>query len=147
MSLDWIIFGLRLLSTAILYCFLGVAFYIVWRDLKATERLAAAENQPLISCLRVVAAAGPGSPAMGDLLALQPVTGLGRDPDNTIVLTDESASGRHARIYRQNGGWWLEDLGSRTGTTLNDQPVSQPATLTESDLIGIGQLRFRVESS
>jgi hypothetical protein len=146
-SLDWIIFGLRLLSTAILYSFLGVAFLIVWRDLKATERVAAAKDQPLNFCLRVVAAAGKDSPAVGDLLALQPVTGLGCDPDSTIVLTDESASGQHARIYRQNGVWWLEDLGSHAGTTLNDRPVSQPATLSESDLIGIGQLRFRVELS
>lgn len=147
MSLDWIIFGLRLLSTAILYGFLGIAFYIVWRDLKATESLAAAENQPTFY-LRVEAAADDELPVVGEMVSLQqPVTSLGRDLDNTIVLADEAAAGRHARIYRQNGTWWLEDLGSTTGTTLNEQPVSEPTLLRESDLIEIGPVRFRVESS
>lgn len=144
MSLDWILLGLRILAAVILYSFLGVAFYIIWSDLKRAERLAAAQMQHL-HCLRVVTPGEDQSLVAGDALPLQPVTYLGRDPDNTIVLSDSLASSRHARISRENGVWWIEDLGSKNGTTLNDLPVSKPTSLADHDLIGIGNLRFRVE--
>ena len=38
---------------------------------------------------------------------------LGRDPDNQVVLDDEFASSRHARIERKNGVFMLRDLRSR----------------------------------
>ena len=144
MSLDWILLGLRILAAVILYGFLGVAFYIIWYDLKSVEQLAAARMQPLHN-LRVVTPAEDNSLVAGDTLPLQPVTYLGRDPDNTIILNDSLASSQHACISRENGVWWIEDLGSKNGTTLNELPISKPTTLADHDLIGIGNLRFRVE--
>jgi pSer/pThr/pTyr-binding forkhead associated (FHA) protein len=41
----------------------------------------------------------------------------------------------------------LEDLGSRHGTLLNDSPVVKPTSLSNGDIIGIGKLRFRLETS
>jgi pSer/pThr/pTyr-binding forkhead associated (FHA) protein len=49
-------------------------------------------------------------------------------------------------LHRENGVWWLEDLGSRGGTILNDSPLSKPTPLAEGDIIGIGSLRFKLES-
>lgn len=144
MSLDWILLGLRILAAVILYGFLAVAFYIIWYDLKSAERLAATRMQPL-HYLRVITPAEDNSLVMGDTLPLQPMTYLGRDPDSTIVLSDSLASSRHACISRENGVWWIEDLGSKNGTTLNDLPVSKPTSLADHDLIGIGNLCFRVE--
>lgn len=140
MSLDWILLGLRILATLILYTFLGVAFYIIWRDL----RQAAAQPQ-LPHRLRVVSPAEDKVLFSGATLPLQPITLLGRDPENTIVLSDASASGRHARLSRQNGTWWLEDLGSKNGTSLNELPLSKPASLANGDIIGIGNIRLRLE--
>jgi hypothetical protein len=146
LSLDWILLALRIVTTVILYTFLGLAFYIIWRDLKesanqAVNHLSASYH------LRVVAAAADQSLAVGDVLPLYPITFLGRDPDNTLVLNDSAASGRHARISRENGVWWLEDLGSLNGTTLNDLLLSKPTPLADNDLIGIGNLQFRLEIS
>jgi pSer/pThr/pTyr-binding forkhead associated (FHA) protein len=144
-SLDWILLGLRILATVILYSFLGLAFYIIWRDLKSTE--AQMSRQPELSHqLRVLAPTEDQSLLAGELLPLQPVTLVGRDPDSTIVLNDTSASVRHARISREGGIWWLEDLGSRNGTLLNDLPLSKPTHLTDGDIIGIGNVRFRLET-
>jgi hypothetical protein len=84
-SLDWILLGFRLLATVILYTFLGLAFYILWRDLKHVARQAM-HQPPMSYQLRVVASANGQSPALGDVLSLYPVTFLGRDADNTIVL-------------------------------------------------------------
>jgi hypothetical protein len=142
MSLEWILLGLRVLATVILYSFLGLAFYLIWRDLKRVE------IQPRLNYhLRVMVANGNESWAVDEILPLQPVTSLGRDDKNTIVLHEPAASARHARLSRTNGTWWLEDLGSRSGTTLNELPLSKPAPLTEGDIIGIGSIRFRLEAA
>jgi hypothetical protein len=146
-SLDWILLGFRILATLILYTFLGVAFYVIWRDLKQVEAEWLAGRPAGSHRLRVVAAPDDRSLKVGDMLPLYPVTFLGRDPDNTIVLHAASASSRHACISRENGVWWLEDLGSLNGTLLNDLPLSKPAPLANDDLIGIGDLRFRLETS
>src|SRR6202050_1247192 len=37
---------------------------------------------------------------------------LGRANDATLVLNDDYASSRHARIFPQDGQWIVEDLGS-----------------------------------
>ncbi|MCB0211169.1 MAG: FHA domain-containing protein [Anaerolineae bacterium] len=143
MSLDWILLGLRVLAALILYSFLGLAVYIIWRDLKSAEQIAASQIQ--YHHLQVLTRGDDQGLVVGDMVPLQPVTYLGRDPDNTIILSDSLASGRHARISRENGVWWLEDLGSTNGTTLNDLPVSKPTSLAHHDRIGLGNLRFQVE--
>ncbi|MGI9006717.1 MAG: FHA domain-containing protein FhaB/FipA [Streptosporangiaceae bacterium] len=50
---------------------------------------------------------------------------IGRAADATLVLTDDYASTRHARLFPQNGEWIVEDLGSTNGTYLDRQKVSQ----------------------
>ncbi len=56
-------------------------------------------------------------PLAGTTVALgsEPVT-VGRSADNTIVLSDDYASGRHARFVQSEGTWFVEDLGSTNGT-------------------------------
>src|SRR3984957_8900 len=55
-------------------------------------------------------------------LAQQQIT-LGRANDATLVLNDDYASSRHARIFPQDGQWIVEDLGSTNGTYLDKQKV------------------------
>ncbi len=146
MSLEWILLGLRVLATLILYTFLGVAFYIIWRDLKQLETQTTPQSQTTTFQLRVVAAPEDKSLVVGETLPLQPLTILGDHAENTIVLRDGSASTTHARLRRENGVWWLEDLGSGNGTMLNELPLSKPTPLAEGDIIGIGSLRLRLET-
>lgn len=68
---------------------------------------------------------------------------LGRDYDNDIVLPGRFASGHHARIYLQNGQYWLEDLGSKNGTFLNGVPLTRPAVLASGDQIKIGDITLK----
>lgn len=143
MSFEWTLFGLRLLAAALLVAFLGAAFFIIWRDLQRAAKLPAPAAMP---CLRVLAAAEDPSLAVGDLLPLQPVTRLGRGPQNTIILHDAAASAEHACVRQHNGRWRLEDVGSRNGTLLNDLPLTKPATLAGGDVIGIGGLRFQFQT-
>jgi pSer/pThr/pTyr-binding forkhead associated (FHA) protein len=147
MSLEWILLGFRILAAVILYTFLGLAFYIIWRDLKsAAARNSAQSAATPTHLLRVVGNAGNGTLGRKGVFLLQPITLLGRDPDNTIVLTDSAAAARHARLCRQRGVWWLEDLGSGGGTMLNEAPLSEPTPMAPGDIIGIGELRLRLET-
>lgn len=141
MSLAWVLLGLRLLATLILYTFLGIAFYIIWRELKQT--VAQSTPLPTPDQLRIVAA--DRQSLVGQSLPLDNVTWLGRDPHNTIVLDDHTTAARHACLHRENGVWWLEDWGSQYGTRLNEQPISQPTPLIYGDLIEIGKHCFRLE--
>lgn len=54
-----------------------------------------------------------------------PVT-FGRSHDSTLVLDDDYASSRHARLFPQNGQWFVEDLGSTNGTYLDRAKVTGP---------------------
>ncbi len=64
----------------------------------------------------------------GTTVALQGQTiTLGRAHDSTIVLDDDYASSRHARIYPDRDGQWIiEDLGSTNGTYLDRSRLTTP---------------------
>ncbi|WP_405018611.1 FHA domain-containing protein [Kitasatospora sp. NBC_00070] len=77
----------------------------------------------------------------GTTVALQGQTiTLGRAHDSTIVLDDDYASSRHARIYPdQTGQWTVEDLGSTNGTYLDRQRLTTPTPLQPGMPIRIGR--------
>jgi pSer/pThr/pTyr-binding forkhead associated (FHA) protein len=64
---------------------------------------------------------------------------LGRANDATIVLNDDYASSRHARIFPQDGQWIVEDLGSTNGTYLDRQKVTRPTPVPAGVPIRIGK--------
>ena len=157
MNLEWLLLGLRLLATIILYTFLGGAFYLIWRELTQTAQHSAASEQR--DQLRVVAIASQPDGVegeqtaidsrllvVGQTLPLRPITLLGRGSENTIILNDQSISVRHARLYQVEGVWWLEDLDSKNGTRLNELPVSKPISLTHGDVIELGNNSLRLET-
>ena len=74
----------------------------------------------------------------------QDLISLGRDPRNTVVLSDPSVSGFHARVERGlDGGFAVEDRGSRNGTLVNGQLLTAVHALAENDLVEIGATRFQ----
>lgn len=50
---------------------------------------------------------------------------LGRAQDATLVLEDDYASGRHARLFPQGTRWFIEDLGSTNGTFLGGSQLTR----------------------
>lgn len=62
---------------------------------------------------------------------------LGRHPRNTIQIMDRLISKEHARIVYQNGSFYLQDLGSRNGSFVNEQPVSE-CMLQNGDELRLG---------
>jgi ABC transport system ATP-binding/permease protein len=76
-------------------------------------------------------------------------TRLGREPGLEVVIAANAAnvSRRHAEIRRQNGVYFLVDLGSFNGTFLNGRRITGGEVLNDNDVIELGpagpSLRFR----
>lgn len=64
---------------------------------------------------------------------------MGRANDATLVLNDDYASTRHARIFPQDGQWIVEDLGSTNGTYLDRQKVTRPTPVPVGVPVRIGK--------
>ncbi len=74
-----------------------------------------------------------------------PLIGIGRASDNDVILDDPMVSRHHCQLKLQHGAYSFADLGSRNGSMVNGQPVSQIA-LGPGDLIQIGdtEVEFQV---
>jgi pSer/pThr/pTyr-binding forkhead associated (FHA) protein len=79
-------------------------------------------------------------PLRGTTVALgQQSVLIGRSPESTLVLDDDYASGRHARIYPEDGSWYVEDLGSTNGTFSGQQKITgSPMRLDVGTTLRIG---------
>lgn len=64
---------------------------------------------------------------------------IGRANDSTLVLEDDYASTRHARISLQDGTWVVEDLGSTNGTYLGQRKLDGPVQLEPGVPLRIGK--------
>jgi len=78
-------------------------------------------------------------PLKGTTIALgQQSVLIGRNPESTLVLSDDYASGRHARLYPENGEWFVEDLGSTNGTYAGNERLTSPKKLEVGSSLKIG---------
>jgi hypothetical protein len=133
----WVV---RLLFLAMLYLFLWMVVRALVRDLRAAAR------EPTTELGRLVVVASPsGEPAAGASFALDAITSLGRDVNNSIVLEDEFVSATHAALTYRGRAWYVEDLGSTNGTFVNRGQVDGLASIAFGDEIQVGQVRLRLE--
>ncbi|HJX62534.1 MAG TPA: FHA domain-containing protein [Polyangia bacterium] len=70
---------------------------------------------------------------------------IGRQEGNTIRLSEQNVSRRHARLVRRQGALLLEDLSSYNGTKLNGAILSASAPLKDGDVILIGDYRMAIK--
>jgi hypothetical protein len=70
---------------------------------------------------------------------------IGRGGDCDIVLAERPVSREHLRIWRDEQGYWVEDLESKNGTFLNGEPINSPTLISEGDELQIAlcvKMRF-----
>jgi sigma-B regulation protein RsbU (phosphoserine phosphatase) len=70
---------------------------------------------------------------------------IGRSSKADVVLADRFLSRMHARLFRKDDAWYVEDLGSRNTTFLNDRPLGQPTVVRPGDVIRLAESRLIVE--
>lgn len=66
---------------------------------------------------------------------------IGRSPDNDLVIMDDNASKKHAKIIRSGIRVQLVDLGSSNGTFINGQKIDE-SEIQSDDKIRFGDSEF-----
>jgi pSer/pThr/pTyr-binding forkhead associated (FHA) protein len=128
---------LRIASAVVLYAFLVYALWILWSDLRRqTASLASLQTPPLTLILQT------GGEPVSYRFTIPEIT-IGRDPACDCCLDDHTVSAQHTRLSYHHNQWWVQDLHSRNGTFLNQQPVSEPLVIVSGDQIRCGQAVFQ----
>jgi predicted component of type VI protein secretion system len=129
---------LRAAMTLALYGFLIWAILFMWQSLKQQAVfLSARRIVPLTLELEAASASQAFHFTTSDVL-------VGRAPECECPLADETISARHVRFSYHHNQWWVEDLGSRNGTQLNDAPLTTPTVVVNGDIVKCGQTSLRV---
>lgn len=70
----------------------------------------------------------------------QDLTTIGRTNGNDLIINGRTVSRRHARLWFENGRWYLADMQSANGTFVNSMRLqpNQPAALNDGDVLNFG---------
>lgn len=147
--MDLFLLLLRLLLAAVLYLFLGTVLLFLWRNLRRPDEIEGAAPRRYGQLVVVDVEeeeATEQTLQVGTAFPLQPVTSLGRSVVNTVIVPDAYASSEHALLIYRGGQWWLEDRGSRNGTSLNAAAIDGPTVVSVGDIVGIGRVQLKLEA-
>src|SRR5689334_8914326 len=65
---------------------------------------------------------------------------IGRREDCDIVLPyDSQVSRQHAKVFSQDGKWFVQDMQSRNGTYVGKQKIDQPALIEPGHMFRVGR--------
>ncbi len=131
---------LRILLAAALYLFLCLTLWMIWQDLK---RAGFQAMRPKVPALRLQVQPDGIDPFFKTFS--QPEVTLGRDPTCELQLDDEAISAHHAKFSFHHGQWWIEDLHSTNGTSLNAIRLTTPTVLTNGDEVRCGKAALYVK--
>lgn len=146
---------LRYLFLFLLYSFLVYLCWLMFRELSAETKGALSKGKFLgIKVPRTSPGAKPvfllltllsSDPRLeaGTSFLFRDEVAIGRGKENDLVVNDPFVSLRHAKIFKQNGQFWLADLNSRNGTYLNRVKVASPVVITNGDRLRVGGAVFQ----
>ena len=130
---------LRLAAALVLLLFWGWAFYTIWRDLQSLKQGRGSQR-----------ALGIRFESQSDQLpneiyfATALVT-IGRARTSDFRIENDTVSHAHARLNFHTNQWWIEDLASTNGTSVNGQDVETATVIRAGDIVGYGETRFRIQ--
>ncbi len=143
---------LKLCLLALLYLFFLRVLRAVWVEVKGPALAGGSDHAPAPAAkerhrrrrtptqLRIVAP----PELVGLRFDLTDEFTLGRAAGCQVTLDDTYASQVHARAFRRDGQYYIEDLGSTNGTWLNRAKVTGPLELQRGDQIQIGNTVLEV---
>lgn len=129
---------LRAGMAILLYSFLGWALLLLVRDLRYESQKVRARQFARMTLIRDT------EPDSQKYQFNQLEIIVGRDPMCDLVINDTTVSSQHARLSYHHTQWWVEDLGSKNGTLLNEVPVTSAVVLTDDDRIRCGSVTLQV---
>ncbi|MFC2025800.1 FHA domain-containing protein [Chloroflexota bacterium] len=133
-----ILLTLRILLAIIFYIFLGWALFTLWQDLKKQSKTLTLPKIPTLTLKvqmdnidKVI------SFSTSDVI-------IGRNPVSNFYIEDQTISAQHARLSYHHKQWWAEDLKSKNGTFLNQEPVLEDQIITTGDRLRCGGLTIEI---
>jgi hypothetical protein len=145
--------GWNTLLFASKWFFIGLIYFALFLMVIAVRRELSyrieSRQLPAVSSAGRLKVLNPGAdPRLraGAVIELFPETTLGAGQDNDIVLSDPFVSGRHARLSWDGVSWWIEDLGSRNGTSVDRQPCPPHSSLVlpPGSILQVGETIFQL---
>jgi hypothetical protein len=71
---------------------------------------------------------------------------IGRAPDNVIHINEQNISGKHAKIFLENGQVYIEDMDSTNGTFVNGKMITR-TLLNLSDYVSLGNTSLNLNDN
>jgi hypothetical protein len=138
---------LKFCFLAILYLFFVRVLRAVWAEVTGPAVAAPAPPRPARAGVGLGANKPPGrlkviEPAerRGHTYELGDELTVGRAGGCQVTLEgDNYVSQLHARVFRRDGQFYVEDLGSTNGTYLNRKKVTAPIAIRKGDRLQIGK--------
>lgn len=143
MASDWLTAVTRVLFVAAIYLFLFLVLRVTVRDLAAVARGDIGRNAGVGSAALVVLDASGSSLSRGTIFPLEAETIIGREVGLPVTLDDPRISARHAELEYRHEQWWLRDLGSSNGTSLNGQSVHSVVAVRSGDVLQCAAVRLK----
>lgn len=135
----------RIAIVVCLYLFLLAAYRELYRTVRETRPSrtggSVAPEEHVLPTLTVVRST-VAVELEGEVIPLLTINTIGRAADNSIVVSDPSVSGYHARVDFDEDRFILADMGSTNGTLLNGSAVMKPTVVRAGDRIQIGSTTF-----
>jgi pSer/pThr/pTyr-binding forkhead associated (FHA) protein len=73
---------------------------------------------------------------------------IGRKEDCDVMLPyDSQISRNHARLYFHDGGWRVQDMGSKNGTYLGKQKIEQSVPVKVGQMFRLGRTWLRLQAA
>ena len=110
-------------------------------DARILQGVGSGEPDSHSACNRNLMVAVNGMPGIRFPLYKRSMT-IGRGSESDIQLRRKFISRRHARVTEDEEGVRIEDLGSKNGIYVNEQPVKE-AYLHNGDVVDIGEVQLR----
>ena len=70
---------------------------------------------------------------------------IGRSKGSDIFIADPTVSRDHAVLLRRKEGWFINDVGSKSGTYVNDKQTQDRTPIMIDDVIRVGDTSYIVK--